>query len=273
MLPAITRGERIWQATFRSFCGLVFFFLVAPILVVIPLSFTSSGFLIYPMPGISLRWYDAVLFSPIWSQSLLNTGAVAIATTILATALGTLAALGVTTARLPFVGAMLAILISPFFVPLIVTAVGLFYFYASIGLTGTFLGLIMAHTTLALPFVFVTVTATLVGYDRTLSRAGASLGATPLRVFLHITLPTILPGILSGALFAFATSLDEVVVTTFLTGPTIPTLPKQILKGTRENLSPAVAVVATFLIVLSVVLMLTIEWLRRRGQRLHGRPA
>jgi putative spermidine/putrescine transport system permease protein len=187
----------------------------------------------------------------------------------LATALGTLAALGLSTARFRGQGLLTGLLISPMVVPLIISAVGMYFFYAPLGLTNSYVGLILAHTALGAPFVFVTVSATLAGFDTSLVRAGASLGAPPPTVFFRIIVPLILPGLVSGALFAFATSFDEVVVALFLAGPEQITLPRQMFAGIRENLSPTIAAAATLLIGFSILLLLTLEWLRGRSEKLR----
>ena len=195
---------------------------------------------------------------------------VACATTVIATVLGTLAALGLTRARLPGQSLLMALIVSPMIVPVVIVAVGVYFAYAPFGLTSSLLGLTLAHTALAAPFVVVTVCATLRGFDATQARAGASLGASPVLVFRRITLPLILPGVISGALFAFVTSFDEVVVALFLTGPAERTLPRQMFSAMRENISPVIAAAATLLILLSTLLLLALELLRRRNERLRG---
>jgi putative spermidine/putrescine transport system permease protein len=270
-LPAYaSRLERAWHLLFRAFCALILLFLILPIIAIIPISFSAGEWLTYPLPGLSLRWYDDFLSSRMWLLALKNSLIVATATAVLATALGTLAGLGLTRASFPLKGMVLALLISPMVVPIVITAVGVYFFFAQLGLVNTYLGLILAHTVLAVPFVVITVTAALQGFDATLTRAAASLGANPATVFLRITLPLILPGVISGALFAFATSFDEVVVALFLAGPEQRTLPRQMFSGIRENISPTITAVATILVTISVVLMTTIELLRRRSERLRG---
>ena len=190
--------------------------------------------------------------------------------TLVATTLGTLAALGLHRMRLPFRPALVAILLSPMVVPVIITGVGMFYFYARIGLANTLSGLIVAHAALGIPFVFVTVGAVLSTLDANLVRAAASLGAGPMRVFRMVVLPLILPGVVSGALFAFVTSWDDIVVALFLAGPRQHTLPRQMWSGIREFISPTLLAVATLLIVLSIGLMVVVELLRRKGERLRG---
>ena len=221
-LPAYTTtSEKISYYGLRVFVGVVLLFLIAPILAIMPLSFNSETFFSYPMPGFSTKWYvgEAGFFTnPRWTDALKLSVIVAVATTVLATFLGTFAALGLSRSRIPGRAAIMAVLISPMIVPVIISAIGLFFFYAYVGLNGTLIGIILAHTALATPFVVITVTATLMSFDRTLMRAGASCGARPHTVFFKVVMPLILPGVISGALFAFVTSFDEVIVTTFTAG-------------------------------------------------------
>ncbi len=274
-LPPYTSPlERAWYYGFRVICALIFIFLIAPIVVIVPLSFNSEPYFTYPMPGYSLRWYEVIFGdspqSLLWQRSIQNSVIVGAGATALATALGTLAALGLNRANFPFKGGVMAVLISPMIVPLVVTAVGMFYFYAQIGLASTLPGIVLAHTALGVPFVVITVTATLAGFDQNLVRAGAILGAGPMRVFFTVTLPLILPGVVSGALFAFATSWDEIVVVLFLASTEQHTIPRRMWSGIRELINPTITAAATMLIGLSVLLMLAMEMLRRRGERLRG---
>lgn len=262
--------DRIWYVTFRVICGLVFAFLFIPIIVIIPLSFNSEPYFTYPMPGYSLRWYEEFFTSPQWLLGLQNSIIVGIFATLVATVLGTLAALGLNRAEYPGKTTILAVLISPIVVPIVITAAGMFYFYAKLGLTGTLAGLVFAHATIGVPFVVITVSATLAGFDYNLIRAGASLGGDPLRVFFRITLPLILPGVVAGALFAFITSWDELVIAIFLASTEEHTLPRRMWSGIRELLSPTIMAVATMLIMTSVLLMIVMELLRRRSERLRG---
>jgi putative spermidine/putrescine transport system permease protein len=268
--PYASPAERAWYYIHRVICALVLLFLIAPILVIMPLSFNAEPYFTYPMPGLSTRWYDDFFTSDRWQLALQNSVFVACATTILATSLGTLAALGLSKANFPARNLVMGLLISPMIVPVVITAVGMYFFYAQMGLTNSFFGLILAHTALATPFVVITVTATLIGFDHTLTRAGASLGAPPPRVFFKVILPLILPGVISGALFAFVTSFDEVVVVLFLASPEQRTLPKQMFSGIREQISPTITAVATMLIIFSVILLTSVELLRRRSERLRG---
>ena len=265
-----TRGETVAYYALRVFVALVLLFLISPILAVMPLSFNSESFFTYPMPGFSLKWYEDFFFNPRWTGAVKMSFLVAIATTILATALGTLAALGLARSNFPAKSTVMAILISPMIVPVIISAVGMFKFYAQLDLAGTRLGIILAHTALATPFVVITVTATLSSFDRTLMRAGASCGAPPHTVFFKVVMPLILPGMISGALFAFVTSFDEVVVVLFLASPQDRTLPLQMFSVIREMISPTITAAATVLVLISTALLITVELLRRRSQRLRG---
>ena len=265
-----TAGQRLGWMGVVIVSGLVFFFLMAPVMAIIPLSFSSGGYLLYPLPGLSLRWYQEFLGSARWMMALRNSMVIGVSTTVLAMLLGTLAALGLSQWRSRLKPLVLAVLLSPMVVPVVITAVGLYFFFAPLGLTNSFAGLILAHTALAVPFVVVTVSATLQGFDQTLVRAAASLGATPLAAFRMVTLPLILPGIASGALFAFATSFDEVVVVLFMAGPDQRTLPREMFAGIRENISPAITAAAALLSLFSVALLAALEALRRRGERLRA---
>lgn len=270
MPPSATLAERAWHYTLWAICVLTLGFLTLPILIIVPLSFSSGTFLTFPLPGLSLRWYQEFFNSEPWQLSLRNSLIVASITTIFATLLGTLAALGLTRARLPGQTLLMALIVSPMVVPLVIVAVGVYFAYAPFGLTSSLVGLTLAHTALAVPFVVITVSATLQGFDHNQARAGASLGAPPAVVFFRIVLPLILPGVVSGALFAFVTSFDEVVVALFVTGPAERTLPRQMFNGMRENISPVITAAATLVILISVLLLTVLEMLRRRNERLRG---
>ncbi|MDH3688259.1 MAG: ABC transporter permease [Gammaproteobacteria bacterium] len=272
--PYATPLEKTWYYGLRVMCGLIFFFLIAPIIIIIPLSFNSIPFFTYPMEGFSWRWYGEIFgdspISILWQRSVVNSVIVATFATLLATILGTLAALGVTRANFPFKSAIMAILISPIVVPIVVTAIGMFYFYAKIGLVSTLTGLILAHAVLGVPFVVITVAATLSGFDYNLVRAAAVMGANPFRAFRKVTLPIIAPGVISGGLFAFATSWDEIVIVLFLASTEQHTIPRRMWSGIRELISPTIIAAATLLIIVSIALMLTMEYLRRRSERMRG---
>jgi putative spermidine/putrescine transport system permease protein len=247
--------------------GLVILFLIAPIIAIVPLSFNAEPFFTYPMPGLSLRWYEEFFNSDVWQLALRNSIIVAVSSTILSTALGTLAAIGLTRPECPARATITAILISPMIVPVIVTAVGVYYAFAAVGLLNTLTGLVLAHTTIGAPFVVITVTATLASFDHNLMRAASSLGAAPAEAVARVMLPIIAPGVVSGALFAFVTSFDEVVIALFISGSEQRTLPRQMWSGVRETLSPTIAAVATLLIIFSTVFLATLQWLQRRAER------
>ena len=264
-----TVGQRVANVGLGTLTALVLLFLVAPILIIVPLSFSSGSFFHYPLPGFSMRWYRDFFTSSFWLPSVWNSLIVGSAATLLATVLGTLAALGIWRSRFPGQALVLALLISPMVVPSIIVAVGVYFAFAPLGLTDGYAGLILAHTTLAVPFVVVTVLATLSGFDRTLLRAAASLGATPVTTFRRVTLPLILPGVLSGAVFAFAASFDEVVVALLLAGPGQRTLPRQMFAGINDNISLTITAAATMLIAVSLMLMVVVGQLRRRSERMR----
>ena len=268
--PYASTAERIWYYGLRVICALILIFLIVPVLVIAPLSFNSDSFLMYPMSGFSLRWYREFFTSDTWRLALKNSFIVSPAATLLAVALGTLASIGLVRARFPGKALLTSVLISPMVVPVVVSGVAIYLFFAPLGLTGSYIGLILGHAVLGVPFVITTVTATLQGFDYNLVRAAASLGANPVTTFFRVTLPIVAPGVVSGALFAFATSFDEVVLTLFLASPEQSTLPRQMFSGIRDNISPTIAAVATLLIVLATLLLLTLEWQRRRTERLRG---
>ena len=164
----------------------------------------------------------------------------------------------------------MALLISPMVVPLVIIASGLFFFFSDVGIAKTYIGVILAHAVLGTPYVIITVTATLVGFDKSLTRASASLGAGPVNTFFKIQMPLILPGVISGALFAFITSFDEVVVVLQLADVRQRTIPRQMFSGIREQISPTILAVATILVIISIILLTVVELLRRRSERLRG---
>ena len=270
---------RIWHYTYLTFCFLVFFFLIAPLFVILPLSFNaeqyihfSSKMLALDPEGFSLRWYEDMIYgtkNP-WGLATKNSLIIAFFATIGSTILGTVAALGLSSRHMPYKAAFMALLISPMIVPLIISGTAIFFFMAKVGLAATHTGIVLSHIILGTPFVVITVTATLSGFDHSVTRAAASLGSNPVNTFMKITLPLILPGVISGGLFAFVTSFDEVVVVLFLAGLENTTIPIQMWTGLREQLSPTILAVATCLILLSTLILVTAELLRRRSERLRG---
>lgn len=303
--PYATTGEKIGKYAFLAICTIIFLFLILPILIIIPLSFNAEpyfsfteGMMRLDPESYSFRWYADILrfgmtapdavegwWSDMWNnatwvRAFRNSFFLAIASTLLATFLGTLAALGLSRPEMPFRSLITSLLISPMITPLVITATGMFFFYGGTlkgwipfypdGLAKTYLGLVLAHTTLGVPFVIITVTATLSGFDRSLIRASQSLGADAFTTFFKVIMPLILPGMISGALFAFITSLDEVVAVIFMADVDQRTIPRQMFSGLREQISPTILAVATILVLMSIMLLTTIELLRRRSERLRG---
>jgi len=281
--PYVGTLGRAWHVGFRILCGLILFYLITPILVIMPLSFNAEPYFTYPMPGFSLRWYEDFFIgekSDVWHLAIKNSIIVAVFATLVATTLGTLAAVGLSNSRLPYKTLIMGILISPMIVPLVITGVGMYFFYTLVGITPAQVAeyanwlhlapIIMAHAALGTPFVVITVTATLVGFDHSLTRASASLGADGVTTFFRVTVPLVLPGMISGALFAFITSFDEVVVVLFVGSYEQRTIPWAMFSGIREQISPTILAVATILITVSIILLTTIELLRRRSERLRG---
>jgi putative spermidine/putrescine transport system permease protein len=289
--------ERVWHYVFMTLCFAVLLFLILPVLIVIPLSFNAepyfsftTGMLKFDPAAYSLKWYADMLdngtsgrfaagtwdwFKDVWNNAqwviaLKNSFFIGIISTILATALGTLAAVGLSSPNMPYRTAITSLLISPMIVPVVITATGAYFFLANIGLVKTYTGVIVTHAMLGIPFVIITVTATLQGFDRNLIRAAESLGAKWYTTFFKVVMPLITPGMVSGALFAFVTSFDEVVAVLFIADIEQRTIPRQMWSGIREQISPTILAVATILIAISIALLTTIEMLRRRSERLRG---
>lgn len=238
----------------RAYTVLVVLFLVAPMLVVVPLSFTSGEVLTLPLPGFSLRWYEDFFTAGRWVSATRNSFVVGLHAAAFSGLLGTLAAFGIFYAQMRG-RIVLAVLTLPLVVPSVIAGLGMYFAFALVGLTSTLAGLILAHTVLALPYVVVTVLAALQGFDRTQLRAATSLGAPFHLVLRRVVLPQIAPAVAAGALFAFATSFDELIVALFIAGPEQFTLPRQMLAGLREFLSPTICAAAVLLTVVSVVLL------------------
>ena len=277
LLHHATMGQRVWYYIFRFICTAIFLFLILPILVILPLSFNASDFFTFTKEmlaldpaGYSLKHYQDFFTNADWQHALANSARIAPMATLMATTFGTLAAIGLSQSYMPARSAVMAILISPMIVPLIISAAGMYFFYSRIGMQGTYWGVVLAHAALGTPFVIITVTATLVGFDKSLVRAAANLGADPVRTFFKVQMPLILPGVISGALFAFITSFDEVVVVLFVGSASQKTLPWQMFTGLREQISPTILAVATVLVAISIALLTTLELLRRRSERLRG---
>jgi len=293
--PYSSSKEVLWFYTFRTICGAIFVFLITPIIILIPLSFNQEpyfsftpGMLALDPAAFSTRWYWDILqngmvdpeaitgwWSDLWNnsqwiRSVRNSFYIGIFATLVATVLGTIAAIGLSSSNMPWRRPIMALLISPMIVPLVITASGLTYFFSDIKLVKTYWGLILAHAVLGTPFVIITVTATLSGFDKSLTRASANMGAGPVRTFFKVQMPLIMPGVISGALFAFITSFDEVVAVLQLADVRQRTIPRQMFSGIREQISPTILAVATILVIISIALLTVVELLRRRSERLRG---
>ena len=264
--------ERLRVAALGTAASLVLAFLVLPVMVVVPLSLSSGRYLSFPPPGLSLQWYRTFFQSSSWTGAALVSTEVAAAVTLVSVLLGTPAAIGLLRGR--FVGRRLvsALVLSPLIVPGIIVAIGAYFVYAQYGLVGNPVALVLGHTCLAVPFVVINVTSALQGVDPRLEQAASSLGAAPWPVFRQVTLPLIAPGILAGAVFAFITSFDELLIALFLSGSSAVTLPRRMFDEIRYDIDPTIAAVSTLLILATTGLMLAAELLRRRAQRLRSQP-
>ncbi|MGJ4854667.1 ABC transporter permease [Labrys sp. KB_33_2] len=252
-------GKNSFNALRLAFGALIVAFLVVPLAAILPLAFTDSVFLTYPMTGPSTRWFDTLATSDAWQRSIVNSMIVGSGATVLSTVVGTLAALGLRRNLVPFSGVLRSIFLLPMVVPAVVLGVGMQILYARLGLASSYAGVIIAHAVLCVPFVLVNVSGSLASIDPALEKAAASLGASPGTVFRAVTFPLALPGILTGAAFAFATSLDEVVITLFVAGPNQTTLARQMFSSLRENISPAIAAAAFLIIVITLILAVAVK--------------
>jgi putative spermidine/putrescine transport system permease protein len=244
-------------------------FMLVPLLIIVPMSLTSGTSLTFPTPGYSLRWYHELLDDPRWLSSFWNSLIIGAATTLLAALLGIPAAIGIAWGEFPGKRIVYAVIAAPLVVPVVIVGVAAFSFFSMIGLAGSKWAIILSHTAMAVPVMVTTVAASLAGFDRTLVRAAASLGAGHGRIFVKVILPLIAPGVLSGAIIAFIISFDEVVVASFLSTGEERTLPRMIFSGVRESVSPAIASVAVLLVTFSAVLLAIIGWLQSRAARLR----
>lgn len=258
-------SERFFSAGLRVHCTLVFLFLVVPILAIVPLSFNSGSYFSYPMDGFSLRWYAQAFGGQEWQRAFANSLGIGAVATVIATGLGTLAALGLSRSNFPLRSIVMPLLISPMIIPIVVVAAGFYLIFAPLGLVNSYTGVVLAHAALGTPFVVITVTASLLSFDQSLSRAAAGLGAPPWIAFRRVTLPLITPAVATGAVFAFATSFDEVIVILFIGGPDQRTVPRKMWSGIRDQIDPSILAVATVLIVFAIALFSAMNWLRGRA--------
>jgi len=269
--------QKLGSLSLTSTAYLVLAFLMLPIIIIIPLSFNAEpffsftkGMLALDPEAYSIKWYMEIIKDDKWILAIKNSFFIGICATLIATTLGTLAAIGMSNSDMPFRRFIMAMLLSPMIVPLIITAAGMFFFYTQLNLAGSYLGVIIAHAELGTPFVIITVNAALAGFDYSLVNASLGMGAKPTYTFFKVIMPLIRPGVISGALFAFVTSFDEVIVVLFLAGPEQRTIPRQMFSGLREQISPTILAVATLLVILSAMLLLTLEYLRARSERIYS---
>jgi putative spermidine/putrescine transport system permease protein len=257
----ITHFGRLWLYIIGT---LVMLFLILPVFVVIPMSFSDSRFLRFPPEGFSLRWYHSYLGSPEWMRATWVSFKVAALTTLVATPLGIAAAYGLHVSKVRFARLLSLALISPLIIPIIILGVGIFYLYVRLDILNTIHGLVLAHSILAVPFVVVTVSSGLQQYDLNQELAARSLGASRLTAVRTVTLPQIRGSIVAGALFAFITSLDEVVIALFISGGQNTTLTRRMFTGLRDEIDPTIAAISSLLIILSVMLLLILVMTNRR---------
>jgi putative spermidine/putrescine transport system permease protein len=251
----------------RLMVVLVLLFLALPILLIVVVSFSSAPYLTFPPPAFGLRWYRNYVQSAEWLAATGLSLGIAAAVVLLATTLGTIAAIGLRRLPAGARGAIAALILSPMIVPGIVVAIGIYYAFSRYGLVGSPVGLVLAHTCLAVPFVVISVGASLAGFDHRLEQAARSLGATPWGAFRQVTLPLIRSGVLVGALFAFITSFDELIVALFLSGSGAVTLPRRMWDDLRFSIDPTIAAVSTLTVVLTALLLAAVTLLRRQAAR------
>jgi putative spermidine/putrescine transport system permease protein len=248
------------------FSALVLLYLVAPVLIVIPMSFSAAKYLSFPPPGLSLQWYENFFARSDWTSATIQSIRVAFMVMVLSTVLGVAASLALVRASFPGKEIVNLIIVSPLVVPAIIVAIAIYGLYVQLRLVQTFWGLVLAHTVLAIPYVIVNVSATLRGFDIRLEQAAQSLGANGWQTFRHVTLPLISPGIFAGAVFAFITSFDELIVALFIAGARGRTLPMRMFEGLRMEIDPTIAAVSSMLITFSVLVLASAELVRRRSQ-------
>jgi putative spermidine/putrescine transport system permease protein len=269
----MTAVDRLWRLLFGLICAGVLVFLLLPIAAIIPLSFSRGSLLVYPVPGLSMRWYQEVFTSPVWMRGLTNSLLIGGLATALSVVLGTLGGLGLARQRGPLAATLKMLMLSPMIVPVILIAVASYFFLAPLDLVNTYLGLVMTHTVIAVPFVVIPVLTALELMDPNLLRAAAACGANPVQAFFRVTLPAIRPAVASGALFAFAASFDDVVIALLLAGARQRTLPQEMFSGLRDTITPAMLAVATLMIIVSTLLFVGVQRVQRQARRAVVLPA
>jgi putative spermidine/putrescine transport system permease protein len=268
------RADHVWPYLRAVICAAIIVFLISPMIIVIIVSFSSAQFLTFPPPGFSLQWYRKLFSLPVWVDALSTSLMVMVPSALAATAVGTAAAVGLARGRLPSAGLIAALVMAPMVVPVIITAAAMLAVFRQWGLQGTVLGLIFAHATLAIPYVVFTVLAALRLVDDQLESAAMTLGATRWRAFWRVTFPLILPAVLSGLLFAMVVSFDELVVSIFLSSPTVRPVTVQMWSDVRGDVDPTIAAIGAILLAFSVC-ALTLETIlsRQRDSRVGAMPS
>lgn len=267
----MSRRNRASRRVLHVYAVLVGLLLLLPTLIVIPVSFTDRRSLAFPPKGLSTQWYSNFFNDPQWYDSALYSIRIGLVVMVVATAVGTLGAVALANGRGRWRVPARGLLLAPMIVPGVITAIGIFYVFLELGITQTFIGFVLAHTVLAIPFVIVTVFASLQSFDRQLLLASASLGAGPLTTFVKVMLPLIAPGVATGALFAFLTSFDEAIVSLFLAGPFTRTLPVQIYQSVTAEIDPTIAAASTMLLFLTTVIILALGLLQTIRERRMSR--
>jgi putative spermidine/putrescine transport system permease protein len=270
-MTPLLRADQVWPHLRAVVCGAIVIFLIAPMVIVAIVSFSSAQFLTFPPPGFSLQWYQKLFSVPVWIDALSTSAMVMIPSALIASVVGTAAAVGLARSQFPGAGLIAGLVMAPMVVPVIITAAAMLAIFRKWGLQGTISGLVLAHATLAIPFVFFTVLASLRLVDEELEKAAMTLGATPWRAFWRITFPLILPAILSGLLFAMVVSFDELVVSIFLSSPTVRPVTVQMWSDVRGDVDPTIAAIGTLILAFSVgALVLETMLSRQRGVTLRS---
>jgi len=259
------RSERLWRCLRLAVSGLLVVFLVAPMIIVLIISFSSAQFLTFPPPGFSLQWYRKLFSDPAWVESLTTSLEIVVPTGLIAMTLGTAAAFGLSRSRIPGKNVITGLLMAPIVVPVIIIAAAIYGVYAVWGLNGTLLGFILAHTVLTVPYVMSTVFAALEMVDPQYENAALTLGAPPWTVFRRIVLPLIAPGVLSGVLFAMVISFDELIVSLFISTPTLRPVTVQMWSDVLGDVDPTIAAIGTLLFLFSLLVLLLEGLMRRSG--------
>ena len=251
----------------RAFVGLVLLWLMIPIVIIVPMSFSGARFLAFPPPSWSLRWYEAYLASAAWMQATRVSLIVAVSSAIIATVMGTAAAYALNLTNSRLVRSLQVVLMLPLVVPIVITAVGVFLVYANVGLLATMTGLILANVMLGLPYVITSVLVGLRKFDPAQEMVSRSLGMNRLRTFFIVTLPQIRPSVITGLLFAFISALDETVVALFISGGQYQTLTKRMFTALRDEIDPTIAAISTLLTAVSFLLVMLVALNARREAR------